>query len=108
MKRVTQILFFGLLLSISSMALADKGHGRNGNEGYYGDRGQHSHQYDRNDRRHYVRNDRHARRHLHNGRYCYDWHPRGYVAPRVRYAYNTPGLVIVYEPRAGLYIAGGR
>jgi len=107
MKRLIPVLLFGLLLSISSIALADRGHNRN--HGYQGDQRHHTHQYDRrHDHRHYVRHDRHARRHLHNGRYCYDWHPRGYVAPVVRYAYSAPGLVIVYEPGPGLYIAGGR
>jgi len=125
MKRMTQILSLGLLLSISSVALAGQGNGRNNHDGYNGGQHQNTHQNDRynnyhNDRdnyrsyskhgqghRHYTQNHRYARRHAHQGRYCYAWHPYGYVAPRVRYGYSNPGLVIVYQPSAGLYIGGG-
>lgn len=127
MKRMTQILSFGLLLSISTVALAQKGYDRNGYDGYYENSGRQHHSARRNDQyyrhhnhrhdrrhyakhhrhgnRHYVKNWRHARRHSHHGHYCYDRHPRGYVVPR-RYGYGGPGLVISYEPRAGLYIGG--
>jgi len=113
MKRMTQILSLGLLLSISSVALAGQG---NDHDGYYGGQHRYTHQnsryndrhHDRRGHRHYVKNHRHAHRHSHHGHYCYDWHPRGYVAPAVRYGYNSPGLVIVYQPRTGLYIDGGR
>jgi len=128
MKRMTQILSLGLLLSISSVALAGQGNDRHGNGGYYGNSGGQHHNVRQNDRysrhndrddhrqysihdrygnRHYVENNRYARRHSHQGRYCYDWHPRGYVAPRMRYGYSGPGLVFVYQPNAGLYIHGG-
>jgi len=30
------------------------------------------------------------------------------VEPRSVYAYRDPGLVIVFDPRTGLYISGGR
>jgi len=113
MKRMTQVLLFGLLLSISSIALADRGHDRNGHDGHHGNRGHHAYQYDgRRDHRPRHRHDayyyRPAPRHLHHGRYCHDWHPRGYVAPRSVYAYREPGLVIVLDPRTGLYISSGR
>jgi len=116
MKRMTQILSLGLLLTISSVALAGHGNDRNGHDGYYGNSGtQHysarddRRQYSNHgyDNRYYVQNRHHARRHAHYGRACYAWHPRGYVAPRMRYGYNSPGLVIVYQPRTGLYIEGG-
>jgi hypothetical protein len=116
MKRMTQILSLGLLLSISSVALAGGGNGRNDHDGYNGEQYRNTHQNDRyddrhNDRkghRHYVNNNRHARRHSHQGHYCNNWHPRGYVAPRMHYGYSSSGLVIVYQPNAGLYIGGGR
>lgn len=129
MKRTTRILFLGLLLSISTVALAGKGHDRDGPDGYYGySGGQHHnarhnshynrHYNDRYDRRHYakhhrhgnrhyVNHRRHARRHSHYGHYCYDWHPRGYVAPYARYGYIGPGLVIDYRPGVRLHIGGG-
>ena len=129
MKRMTRILSLGLLLSISTVALAGKGNDRNGHDGYYdnSDRQHHNARHDdrynryRNDRhdrrhyakhhrhgnRHYVNNKRHARRHSHHGYYCYDRHPRGYVAPRLRYSYSGPEFVIVYQPSAGLYVRGG-
>ena len=115
MKRMTQILSLGLLLSISSIALAGQGHGRNGHDGYSGGQRHNSHQNERYDNRnhyryanrYYVANSRYAPRHLHHGRYCYDWHPYGYAAPVVRYGYRSPGLVIVYQPNTGLYIDGG-
>lgn len=113
MKRMTQIFFLGLILSVSSVAMAGQDRHRNGHDVYYGDQRHNAHQYERHHdrrhgRRHYVRSERHARRHSHHGRYCHDWHPRGYVAPHVRYGYDRPGLVIVYGPRTGLYIGGGR
>ena len=113
MKRMTQILFLGLILSASSVALAGQDHYRNGHDVYHGNQRHNAQQYARHhDRRHgqrhAVRHDRLARRHSHRGRYCHDWHPRGYVAPYVRYGYNSPGLVIVYGPGSGLYISGGR
>ena len=134
MRRMTRILSLGVLLSISTVALAGKGNDRNGHDGYYDnsggqhqndrynrhrndryDDGYNRHHNDRYDRRkyskhhrhgnrHYVNNGRHGRRHGHHGR---DWYPRGYVAPRVRYGYSAPGLVIVYQPGAGLHIGGG-
>ena len=129
MRRMTRILSLGLLLSISTVALAGKGNDRNGHDGYYDNSGrQHHntrrddhynrHRNDRHDRRHYakhhrhgnrhhVNNRRHARRHSHRGHYCYDWHPRGYVSPRMRYGYIGPGLVIDYRPRVGFHISGG-
>lgn len=127
MKRMTQILSLGLLLSISSVALAGQGNDRHGHDGYYGNTGgqrhnarqsdRHNNRHnDRNnqrhyskhgrDNRHYVENQRHAHRHSHQGRYCHDWHPRGYVAPRMYSGYSRPGMVIVYQPNAGLYIRG--
>ncbi len=127
MKRMTQILSLGLLLSISSVALAERGNDRNNYGGNYGGQHYNSYQYDRHDnyrnyrdgrrqysrhdrygRRHYVNNNRYAPRHLHQGRYCYDWHPYGYVAPRVRYGYSVPGLVIGIRPNVGIYIGDGR
>lgn len=113
--RITQILSLGLLLSISSFALAGQGRDRNDHGGHYGGQYHNTHQNDRygdrhqhrNDHRHYVTNHRHARRHLHQGRYCYEWHPNGYIAPVVRYGYHSPGLVIVYQPSSGLYIGSG-
>ncbi len=114
MKRMTQILFFGLLLSISSAVLAGQGHDRHENRGYHGDQRHHAHHYDRHDNRrhnghrHYVRYVRPAPGHTHHGRYCNTWHPRGYVGPIVRYGYSDPGLVIVYQQGAGLYLGGGR
>jgi hypothetical protein len=107
MKRMTQVLFVGLLLSISTIALADKGHDRYGHHGRHDNRGPHAYRYDRHPGHrtghgYYVNNHRPAPRHLHHGRYCYDWHPR-----RV-YAYRDPGLVIVIDPRTGLHISGGR
>jgi len=116
MKRMTQILSLGLLLSISSVALAGHGNDRNGHDGYYGNSGaQHYNARDNHrqysnrgyNNRYYGANGHHARRHSHHGRYCYDWHPRGYVAPRMRYGYSSPGLVLVYQPGAGLYIRDG-
>ena len=108
MKRMTQILVVGLSLSISSVALAGGGkHGKH-DEGYHGGQHQNVHHYDRqHGHRHYAKHKGHARRHSHHGRYCNDWHPRGYVAPRVHYAYSGPGLLIVYQPDTGLYIEGG-
>ena len=128
MRRMTRILSLGLLLSISTVALAGKGNDRIDYDGYYDNSGrQHhnarhdnhynGHRNDRHDRRHYakhhrhgnrhhVNNRRHARRHSHHGHYCYDWHPRGYVAPRMRYGYSGPGLLIDYRPGIGLYIGG--
>jgi len=115
MKRMTQILSLGLLLTISSVALAGHGNDRNGHDGYYGNSGA-QHYNARDDHRqysnhghhnrYYVQNRHHARRHSHYGRACYAWHPRSYVAPRMRYGYSGPGLVIVYQPRTGLYIDG--
>ena len=120
MKRMTQVLALGLLLSASTVALAGNGNDRNHRDGYYD--GQHHHasqnvRYNKHHRqhskhhhhgnRHYAKNNRHARRHSHHGRYCYDWHPRGYVVPRMHYGYSSPGLVIDYQPREGLYIGGG-
>ena len=129
MKRMARIMYLGLLLSISTVALAGKGNDRNGHDGYYDNAGgQHRnahrsdhysrHHNDRHDRRHvsrhhrhgnrhYVNNRRYARRHSHHGYYCFDWHPRGYIAPRVRYGYGGPGLVIDYRPGVGLHIGGG-
>jgi hypothetical protein len=128
MKRMTQILSLGLLLSVSSVALAGQNNDRNSHDGYYDNSSRQHHNArqndhynnrhnDRDDRRqyskhshgnrHYVENKRHAHQHSQHGRYCYDWHPRGYVAPRMRYGYNRPGLVIVYQPSAGLYINSG-
>ena len=121
MKRMTQILSLGLLLSVSSLALAGGSHDRNHRDGYYGQQDHHAGQnghynkhkkhrkHSKHHRRdqHYVNNHRHARRHSHHGRYCHDWHPRGYVERRVQYGYSNPGLVIVYQPREGLYIGGG-
>lgn len=113
MKRTTQIIFFGLALFISSVALAGQGHGRHDQRGYHGDQRHHAQRYDRHHdrrhhgRRHVARYAGHAPRHLHHGRYCNVWHPHGYVAPRVRYGYGDPGLVIVYRQGAGLYITGG-
>jgi hypothetical protein len=115
MKRMTQILTLGLLLSISSAALAGRGNDRNDYDGYYGGQRHNSyqnHRYDnyRNDhgaRRHHVQNNRYARRHSHQHRYSYARYPYGYVVPRVRYGYSNPGLVIVYRPSAGLYIGDG-
>ena len=129
MRRMTRILSLGVLLSISTVALAGKGNDRNGHDGYYDNSGgQHQnarhgdgynrHHNDRYDRRHYskhhrhgnrhyVNNRRHARRHSHHGQHCYDWYPRGYVVPRMRYGYNGPGLVIDYRSGAGLHIGGG-
>lgn len=128
MKRMTRILFLGVLLSISTVALAGKGNDRNGHDGYSDNSGRQHHnarhddhynrhhddRYDRrhyskhhrHGNRHYVNNRRHARRHSHHGRRCYDWHPHGYVAPRMRYGYSGPGLVIVYQPIVGLHIDG--
>ena len=115
MKRMTQILSLGLLLSISSVALADRGNDRNDHGGYSGGQHRNNHQnyrhadrrYYRSGQRHYVNDYRYAPRHSHHGHYCYDWHPYGYAAPVVSYGYRSPGLVIVYQPRAGLYIDGG-
>jgi Ni/Co efflux regulator RcnB len=129
MKRMARVLSLGLLLSISTVAMAGKGNDRNGHDGYYdnSDRQHHNARYDerynghRKDRydrrhyakhyrhgnRHYVKNKRYARRHSHHGYYCYDWHPRGYVAPRRHYRYGGPEFMIVYQPRTGLYIDGG-
>ena len=129
MRRMTRILSLGVLLSISTVALAGKGNDRNGHDSYYDNSGgQHQnarhddyynrHHNDRYDRRHYskhhrhgnrhyVNNRRHARRHSHHGHHCYDWHPRGYVAPRMHYRYSGPGLVIDYRSGAGLHIGGG-
>ena len=140
MKRMTQILSLGLLLSLSTIALAGGGHDRNHRDGYYD--GQYRHasndvrygkhlrkhskhhrhgkrhyvKHHRHGKRHYVKHSRHAgrnshrhsQRHSHRGRYCYDWHPRGYVAPRMHYGYSSPGVVIIYEPREGLFIGAGR
>ena len=114
MKRMTQMLLLGLLLSISSAVLAGQGHDRYGNRGYHGDQRQHDHHHDCWDsHRHsgHHRNVRYARQapgHIHHGRYCNAWHPRGYVAPLVRYGYGNPGFVIVYQQGAGLYLGGGR
>ena len=114
MKRMTQIFFLGLLLSISSLALAGQDHNRNGHRGYQGDQRHHTHRHDRHDNRrhdghrHYVRYARHAPGHFHHGRYCDAWHARGYVAPVVHYGYREPGLVIVYQPGAGIYLGAGR
>lgn len=113
MKRMTQVLFLGLLLSVSSVALAGHDHDRDGRRGHHGDRNHHAHQYDRRgDRRHnghhHARYVNHAPRHSHHGRYCNAWHPRGYVTPVVRYGYGEPGLVIIYQPDAGLYLGAGR
>ena len=129
MKRMTRILFLGVLLSISTVTLAGKGNNRNGHDGYYDNSGgqhqnarrdDHYNRYnnDRYDRRHYskhhrhgnrhyVNSRRHARRHSHPDYQCRDWYPRGYVAPRMRYGYSGPGLVIDYRSRAGLHIGGG-
>ncbi len=111
MKRMTQILTLGLLLSISSVALAGGGKDRNHHDGYHGGQHHNTHHYDRHHgrqgHRHYAKHNRHARRHSHHGRYCNDWHPHGYVAPRVRYGYSSPGLVFVYQPNTGLYIESG-
>jgi len=113
MKRITQIFFFGLVLSISSVALAGQDHDRNEHRGYYGDQRHHAHQHDRNfnrrdGHRHIVRHAGHAPGHFHHGRLCNAWHPRSYVAPVVRYGYGDPGLVIVFQPGAGLYLGAGR
>ena len=114
MKRMTHILFLGLVLSISSVALAGQGHDRNDNRGYYGDQRHHVHRHNRHDNRRYVdrryvvRYANPAPVHYHHGRYCHDWHPNGYVAPAVRYGYGGPGLVIVYQSGSGLYLGGGR
>jgi len=127
MKRAIQILSLGLLLSISSFTLAGGGHDRDHRDGYYGGQHRHANQHirynknrkhgkkhrkhamhHRHGNRHYVKNHRHARRHSHHGRYCYNWHPRGYVAPVVHYGYSSPGLVVVYQPGERLYIGGGR
>jgi len=87
---------------------------RDDHGGYYGDQRHHAHQYDRhdnrrhNDHRHYARYVRPAPVHIHHGRYCNAWHPRGYVGPMVRYGYSDPGLVIVYQQGAGLYMGVGR
>ena len=129
MKRMTRILSLGLLLSISTVALAGKGNDRNGHDGYYdnsgrqhqnarhndhynsyrSDRHDHRHyaKHKRHGNRHYVNNRRHARRHSHHGRHCYNRYPRGYVTPHVRYGYSGPGLVIEYRSSAGLHIGGG-
>ena len=129
MRRMTRILSLGVLLSISTVALAGKGNDRNGHDGYYDSSGgqhqnaRHNDQYNgyRNDRydrrhyskhhnhgnRHYVNNKRHARRHSHHGYVCYDWHPRGFVAPRMQYRYIGPELVIVYQPSVGFHIGDG-
>lgn len=125
MKRMTQLLSLGLLLSISSVALAGQGNDRHGHDGYYGHTGgqrhnarqnerhnnRHSHRDDHrhhsrhgHDSRHHMETQRHAHRHSYQGRYCYAWHPRGYIAPRMHPGYSRPGLVIVYQPDAGLYI----
>ena len=119
---MTRILFLGVLLSISTVALAGKGNDRNGHDGYYDNSGrQHHNDYDnrhynnryerrhyskhhRHGKRHYVNNRRHARRHSHHGYYR---HPRGYVASRVQYRYGGPELVIVYQPSVGFHIDGG-
>jgi len=115
MKRMTRILSLGLLLSISTVAMAGKGNDRNGYDGYHDNSGgqHHNARYDRrhyskykgHGNRHYVSNKRLARRHSHHGYYCYDRHPRGYVAPRAYYRYGGPEVVIVYQPRTGLYIS---
>ena len=115
MKRMTQILSLGLLLSVSTVALAKGGHERNQHDGYYDGQNRHTkqnvrynnHNHHRHGDRYYTKNNRHARRHSQHGHDCYDWHPRGYVTPRVHYGYSSPGLVIVYQPREGLYIGGG-
>lgn len=130
MRRMTRILSLGVLLSISTVALAGKNNDRNGHDGYYDNSGRQHHtarhndydnrhynndRYDRRHyskhhrygKRHYVNNKRHARRHSHHGYRCYDWHPRGYVAPRVQYRYGGPELVIVYQPSVGFHIGGG-
>lgn len=128
MKRVIRILSLGLLLSISTVALAGKDHDRNGHDGYYDNSGRQHHgaRHDshykpyrdhRNHRRHYAKHyqgnrqymniRRHARRHSHHGYYCYDRHPHGYVPPRMHYSYSGPELVIVYQPGSGLHIGGG-
>ncbi|MDH4021472.1 MAG: hypothetical protein OEU84_17915 [Xanthomonadales bacterium] len=129
MRRMTRILSLGLLLSISTVALAGKGNDRNGHDGYYRDAGGHHHSarhYDRGyrhhnnryDRRHYSKHHRHGKRHYaHNkhrirrhsrhNHHCYDWYPCGYVPPHVRYRYIGPGLVIDYRSGAGLHIGGG-
>lgn len=129
MRRMTRILFLGVLLSISTVALAGKGNDRNGHDGYYDYSGgqqnnarhdddynrhhndrydrRHYSKYHRHGNRHYVNNRRHARRHSHHGRHCYDRYPRGCVAPHVRYGYSGPGLVIDYRSSAGLHIGGG-
>ena len=129
MKRMTRILSLGLLLSLSTVAMAGKGNDRNGHDGYYDNSGRQHHNARHDDRynghrkghydrhhyakhhrhgnRHYAKNKRHARRHSHHGYYCNDWHPRGYVAPRTHYRYGGPELVIVYQPTTGLYIEGG-
>lgn len=111
MKRMTQILTLGLLLSISSVALAGRGNDRNHHDGYHGGQRHSTHHYDRHHgrhgHRHHAKHNRHARRHSHHGRYCHDGHPRGYVAPRVRYGYSSPGVVLFYQPDTGLYIEGG-
>lgn len=114
MKRMTQILSLGLLLSISTLAFAGHGDDRNHRKGHYDGHHHYARHSDRHyskrrhhGKRHHVKNHRHARRHSHHGRYCHDWHPRGYIAPRVVYGYSSPGLVIVYEPSAGIYIGGG-
>lgn len=114
MKRMTPILFLGLLLSISSAALAGQGHGRDDHRGHHGDRRHQAHQHGHHhDRRHdghphIVRYAGRAPGHFHHGRFCGDWHSRGYVAPLVRYGYHDPGVVIVYQRGAGIYVAGGR
>jgi len=123
MKRTTRILSLGLLLSISSAALAGEG---DRHDGYYGNSGEqhhgtrqdvhynsyhndrrHNSKHHRHGKRHYVSNKRHARRHSHHDRYCYDRHPRAYVAPRAHYGYRSPSLEIVYQQGAGFYIGGG-
>jgi len=112
MKRMTQIFSLGLLLSVSTFALAGNGHDRNHRDGYYDAQRHHVSQnvrysHHRQHSKHHQHGNRHARRHSHHGRYCNDWHPRGYVAPRMHYGYSNPGLVIVYQPRQGFYIGGG-
>jgi len=112
MKRMTQVLFLGLLLSVSSAVLAGQGRDRDDHRGYHGHHGDqrhHAQRHDRHDnRRHYVRYVRPAPGHFHHGRYCNAWHPRGYAAPVVAYGYGENGLVIVYQPGVELYLGGGR
>ena len=119
MKRMIQILSLGLLLSVSTVALAKGGHDRNHRDGYsdgqyrhasqnvrYKHHRQHSKHHRHGDRRH-VKNNRHTRRYSHHGRYCYDWHPRGYVESRPHHGYSSSGLVMVYQPSEGLYLGVG-